>query len=253
MRYFLLALLVLGGCSRPRDLANPLDPTPQVRDVPFDAVLTRVKQEVGLFYSDGAKAEQNWPGLLRDLHVTPVCGNGHIAFEITSVKMEFSVTNDQTGEAGGGLKVPFGIPAAGGGAGSGLSGSEDTQGAIDLVYTYKPLATGPVDDNFNAIREHAIILPALDHLRDSLIKATGQRPCFKGLGPKDDDQTLTFSVAVTKDVQGSLGFNFALVNLSASSDRKSAGKNTITVSYRPVAFAGGAQNLMILHNRLNTR
>jgi hypothetical protein len=220
--------------------SGPLDPAPQIRDVPLDAVLTRVKQEVGLFYSDEAKSEANWHGLLNDLNVTPVCGDGHIAFEITSVRMDFLVTNDQTGQIGGGLKLPFGIPIANGSFGPGLTGSDETAGTMDLVYTYRPLASGPVSDDFNAIRENAIILPALDHLRDSLIRTTGHTPCFKSRGAGDADQTLTFSVAVTKDVTGSLGFNFALLNLSASRDKKNSASNTITVSYRPVLFTSRA-------------
>ncbi len=184
--------------------------TPSVAGASIDSVLTRVKQEVGLFYSDGAKAEQNWPQLLSDLKVTPVCGNGHIAFDITSVKMDFNVVNDQTVKGSGGLKIPFGIPSAGGSIGPGLTGSNEGVGTIDLVYTYKPLANGPVTNDFDIIRQNAVILPALDSLRDGLIKATGTRPCFQSLGPKDPDQTLTFSVAVTRDTSETLGFNFAI-------------------------------------------
>jgi len=250
---FAQMLLVLTACqTAPRPGADSLNKTPHVDGVTIDEVLTRVKQEVGLFYSDGAKAEQNWQQLLNDLKIHPVCGNGHIAFEITSVKMDFNVTTDQTGKFGAGLKIPFGIPAAGGSIGPGVSSSHDIAGTIDLIYTYKPLATGPIDDTaFQAIRSNAIILPALDDMRDGLIRATGQQPCFKSLGPKDPDQTLTFSVAVTEDNTGTLGFNWVLLNLSGSLENKNTAKNTITVSYRPIPFTGGEQNLLNIHTKLN--
>jgi hypothetical protein len=256
-RISLLAVpvLALAACSaKPTDSAtNPLGQTPKIDGVTVDQVLTRIKQEVGLFYSDGAKAEQNWPRLLQDLKVTPVCGNGHIAFEITAVKMDFNVATDQTGKVGAGLKIPFGPAAGGASVSPGLSDSSETAGNIDLVYTYKPLATGPMDDDFKAIRDNAIILPALDDMRDGLIRATGQKPCFQSLSPKDPDQTLTFSVAVTKDVTGTLGFNWLLLNASGSRESKNTGKNTITVSYRPIPFAGGPQRLEALHAKLNAK
>jgi hypothetical protein len=247
-------LLVLAACNN-MTLNGPttFDKTPSVAGASIDSVLTRVKQEVGLFYSDGAKAEQNWPQLLSDLKVTPVCGNGHIAFDITSVKMDFNVVNDQTVKGSGGLKIPFGIPSAGGSIGPGLTGSNEGVGTIDLVYTYKPLANGPVTNDFDIIRQNAVILPALDSLRDGLIKATGTRPCFQSLGPKDPDQTLTFSVAVTRDTSETLGFNFAILNLSGSNENKNTGKNTITVSYHPIPFPGGVQNLQAIHTKINSR
>jgi hypothetical protein len=110
-----------------------------------------------------------------------------------------------------------------------------------------------VSTDYDIIREKAVILPTLDHLRDALIKATGYKPCFQSLSAKDPDQTLTFSVAVTQDTAETLGFNFAILNLSASKEGKSTGKNTITVSYRPIPFAGGEQRLMSLHTKLNLK
>ncbi len=249
-----LPALVLAACSHNTlNGATTFDNTPRLDGAPIENVLTRVKQEVGLFYSDGAKSEANWGQHLRDLNVKPVCGNGHIAFEITSVKMDFNVTTDQTRKAGGGLKIPFGIPAANGSIEPGLNGSNETVGTIDLVYLYKPLANGPATDDYEIIRTNAVILPALDSLRDGLIKATGSRPCFHSLGPTDPDQTLTFSVAVTKDTSESLGFNFAILNMSASNENKNGGTNTITVSYRPISFTGGVHASQALHTKSNAR
>lgn len=225
---------------------------PQINGVLMENVLTRVKQEVGLFYSDGAFTEKNWPQILRDLHVNPVCGNGHIAFQIESVKMDFAVTNDETKSGSAGLKIPFGPSVAGGSIGPGVSGSFENTGNIDLVYTYKPLATGPADSDFDIIRKDAVILPALDHLRDALIKGTGQKPCFHSLTEKDPAQTLTYYVQVVPDSKSSLGFNFYVLSLSASGEIKNTSKNTITVSFRPIPFVGGFQNLMSLHEAINS-
>lgn len=62
------------------------------------------------------------------------------------------------------------------------------------------------------------------------------------LGPEDDDQTLTFCLAVTQALETSPGFNFALLNVPASSKNKPMGSNTITVPYRQIAFKAGARN-----------
>jgi hypothetical protein len=220
-----LPLLVVAACSSKPPPANAATQMPNLDGVPIEDVLTRVKQEVGLFYSDGARAEQNWPKLLSDLKVAPVCGNGHIAFEITSIKMDFAVVNDHTGKGGLGLKIPFGPAAAASSVGPGGSLSVEKAGTINLSYTYKPPATGPVSDDFEIIRKTAVILPALDHLRDALIKATGHRPCFQSLSKTDPDQTLTFTVEVNEDTTESLGFNFLVVDASASNENKNTGTN----------------------------
>jgi len=246
-----LGLMACTNQSASQTAAADFHKVPPVDGASIAAVLTRVKQEVGLFYSDGAKAEQNWPQLLKVLKVTPVCGDGHIAFQIDSIKMEFAATNDQTGGINGGLKIPFGPPAAGASVGPGVNGSLESTGNIDLVYTYKPLANGPVTSDYDIIRPEAVILPALDHLRDSLVQATGHQPCFQSLGPKDPDQTLTFYVQVIPDVKSSLGFNFYLLSLSASQETRNTYKNTITVSFRPIAFKGGEQNLLAVHKAIN--
>lgn len=108
-----------------------------------------------------------------------------------------------------------------------------------------------MDTNYDIIRPSAVILPTLDSLRDGLIRATGYHPCFNSLGKKDADQTLVFSVEVKEDTKTSLGFDFYLVSLSANHETKNSGKNTITVSYRPIQFAGGEKNLLALHRQLN--
>ncbi|MEO9191859.1 MAG: hypothetical protein ABI224_17910 [Acetobacteraceae bacterium] len=250
----ILPIIALAACASnatPTPIPD-ITQAPKLDGAPIQNVLTRVKQEVGLFYSDGAKAEQNWPQLLSDLKVTPVCGNGHIAFEITSIKMEFSAVNDATVGGSGGLKIPFAPAPAGASVSPALNGSQESVGNIDLVYTYKPLASGPVSTDYDIIRNTAIILPTLDNLRDGLIKATAHRPCFKSLTSTDPVQTLTFSVDVVKDTKESLGFNFYFVSLSGSNENKNTGKNTITVSYRPIPFPGGEQNLMLLHKKINS-
>jgi hypothetical protein len=60
-------------------------------------------------------------------------------------------------------------------------------------------------------------------------------------------------VALTEDTKETLGFNFYILNLSASNENKNTGKNTITVSYRPIPLAGGEQNLMMLRRKMNVK
>lgn len=124
----LLSLVMLAACSNRPPPSPDITNVPKVDGAQIAKVLARIKQEVGLFYSDGAKAERNWPALLSSIDAHPVCGDGHIAFQITSIKMDFEVVDDQSSGASGGLKIPFGPPAVGGSISPGLTGSKENDG-----------------------------------------------------------------------------------------------------------------------------
>jgi hypothetical protein len=162
--------------------------------------------------------------------------------------MDFTAVSDVTGGANGGLKIPV-LPAA---AAASISPSfkqtYESTSTEDINYIYYPPTTqefqtewaaaakaghGLDPNQFNGIRPKAVVVPALDSLRDGLTKATTHYPCFQNAASTAPDNTLVFTVVLIEDTNISGGFNFYIVSLGASVDNKVTGTNTITVSFHP--------------------
>jgi hypothetical protein len=243
----LTAALSLSACGlSPNALTNNVA---SVRGAEVEAVLARVKQEVGLFLEDSVAVNQNWQGLLHDLgDIHPVCGNGHIDFNITNVKMDFTAVSDVTGGANAGLKIPVLPVAAAASISPAAKVTYENKSTEEINYIYYPPTAeefqntwaaaakaghGLNPNEFDSIRPKAVIVPALDALRDGLIKATAHYPCFLNAASTAPDSTLVFTVVLTEDKNVSGGFNFYIVSVAASADNNQSGTNTITVSFHP--------------------
>jgi hypothetical protein len=216
----------------------------------MSAVFARVKEEIGFYLADSVEVERHWPQLLKDLQVHSVCGSEPINFEITQVHMEFDVENEVSAGVSGGFKVPVlsrkdvaDLNASG-------SYSHDRTVTDSVTYNYYPptlkkyLQAGLAasahggtqaasQSALEADRKTAVILPTLNALRDSLIKASANYPCFRNTQKSDPVNTISFKVALVDDGKGSGGFDIKVVNMGVSGERKHSGVNTITVSFRP--------------------
>lgn len=225
----------MGGNSASAPIAHA---TPSLAGEPFDQVLLRVKQEVGLFQAESATWHAGLQDEFKRLGIVPRCGNGDINFNVTSVKMEFATTLDQTESGQLGLKIPFG-PAGIGNVGPGIKGSSENKGTSTLDYTYYvPASPSPLDPIAEKnIASSAVIAPTLAALRDGLVRATAQLPCMSDT-PKDKDDTFTFAVELTHDTNPTIGFNFAILSASAGFDTSNKRANTITVTFHPTPTAG---------------
>jgi hypothetical protein len=236
-----LSCAALAACDRgPEQSTAPMAQAKKdLAGEPFDQVLLRIKQEVGLFQSQSAAWHADIKNRLQKTGITPRCGNGDINFNIRSVKMEFATVLDRKESGEIGLKIPFG-PAGANSAGPDFKGSFDTKGTNTLDYTYYvPPSPGEIDQAASSIiAPAAVIAPTLAALRDGLVRATAQLPCMKDT-PDDKDNTFTFSVEITRDANPSVGFNFYIVSASAAYDSSRSRSNTITVTFHPTPTGGG--------------
>lgn len=242
----MLVCALLTGCQA---ASSGLSSESGVRVDPkqIDLVLARVKQEIGLFLDDSVEVDKRWPALLNDLRIKPVCGNGKIDFTITSVKMEFEAVRDVSGGANAGLKIPVLPSAAAANISPSVKANYENSATERVSYAYYPptlaeykvaLARGAHENIPDDVRRTAAILPALNALRDALIRETAHYPCFRSTRAKDPDQEISFQVVLVDDKDVSGGFDFYIVSLGSSVERKSTGGNTITVSFRPLAENG---------------
>jgi len=252
-------LLVLSGCSffhGTEVQSSATDPTTAMTTgdakqygppQPFDEAFIRVKQEIQLFLEDNNSVNEKWPRLLSDLNagtpLRPVCGTGKIDFQITSVDMEFDTISDVNGGGNASLKIPVFPAADAASIGPSIKATYDRSSTRTITYSYRPAPNdfyrgefkkGHKDDIPEAIRKQAVIVPALDAIRDGLTRATTHYPCFQNLSDDDPAQKLSFKVALVRDVTGNLNFNFLVLSAGANIESKKTGENTIVVNYRPI-------------------
>jgi hypothetical protein len=214
---------------------------PSDHGIDLDQVFIRVKQEVGYFESMNPRTKQDWNALLTKLNllgskppkpVMLLCGGGHIEFNVRKVRMVFAVAHDDSISGDGKFNVPLGpIKATVGG-----DFSSERTSTQEVGYTYYPagIPAQPSDYAF-LITNGAVIAPALESLRNSLIIASAQQPCF-GRTPKtqsdSDADTYSFSIQLTDKVAAQAGFEFRILdaNASAEQNREASGKIIVTIS-----------------------
>lgn len=233
-RVGLLAILLLGPAGSASATDNGID---------LDQVFIRVKQEVGYYQSTNPKSEAQWQELLQRLKIVKpgtddelvrdgICGKRRVVFDITRVKMEFTTTRQVSGSAEASIKVPFGsIEAAG-------VGKADKKSTQQITYTYYPKVEDRTEDladyAFLKKDDTAVIQPVLQALRDSLLKAKVQKPCF-GNTPKEgaEPNIFSFDVELTKSENINVGFNFWLVSSEAALGHETKTGNRITATFVP--------------------
>jgi len=235
-RFLVAFCLGLAGCGQigGNNASPPIAAaTPTLTGEPIDQVLLRVKQEVGLFQSESADWHAGLQDEFKRLGIVPRCGNGDINFNVINVKMEFATTLDTTESGQLGLKIQFG-PVGIGSIGPSVKGSYESKGTNTLDYTYYvPSKPVPLDQvAVHNIASSAVIAPTLSALRDGLVRATAQLPCMSNT-PKSSNDTFTFVVQLTRDINPTVGFNFAILSANAGVNASNNRANTITVTFHP--------------------
>ena len=221
------AALLLAGCVQ----QNAVD-SATIPGAEMDQVILRIKQEVAIYQ----QAQSRWQS--DPMHdpakqgITIQCGGqGNIDFKLTKLKLDLTTTISQKENGSLGLKIPF---AGGiGSVGPGVSGSIEHDNTQELVlYTYPTTNTFQGVDIPTQVQQNSVIASTLIALRQSLIRGSANKPCLMLSipGGKDDD-TFSINFVVKKDLNPSLGFNFAILSASAGYDRASNVGNAITVTF----------------------
>ena len=252
---FVLSLLPVIAASACANESPIPDKSAAIDGARIDKVLALVKQEIGWFLYDSVQVDTKWPALLTDLGtkngdvtipVTPVCGTGKIQFDVISVNMSFDRSITKTNTANAGFILPFGPAGIGAKATPSVSGSQGRTDRQSLSYIYKPPTLTAFkrvvdtqmpaisDEEFAEQRKDAIIMPALNALRDGLIRTTQYFPCFTNTNEKDKEQTLTLKVDLVETGKGSLGVKLVVADFGGSQEKTAKTGNTITVNFRAI-------------------
>lgn len=121
--------------------------------------------------------------------------------------------------------------------------SNDFTDTQELTYYYYPkedpdfIKQAATDPTIVSARDSMIIAYNLDTLRDALVTASNQRPCFRDTKATDKgDDILTFGVSIENADNGGVGIKFVPAGLGAEASyqlKKTTG-NTIVVTFKPV-------------------
>ena len=222
-----LACISIAGC-----VTGP--PTRQaLTQGAIEKVQAEIKRQVGVYIAASA---QDSPGDPKEFW----CGSGNVGFDIASVKVELTVTDETIRNVGIKAKLPYNAITVG------PSGSlkTDTTNTEVLTYSLWPLDASrqlslPPDDI-----KSAPIAEVLSSLRAGLINsskrtAPGPQACFTDYNPDKPSEagnTFKLGLSFVNDVTGGFELNVWVLDLTATTESKGTTGNTLTVSFVQHAF-----------------
>jgi hypothetical protein len=167
---------------------------------------------------------------------TKVCGNGMIAFDIVSAKMELLSTSDSTQGANVALG-PF--PAGGIAVGGSFGGSHtlsDVQQLVlveDVSRSSRPVVFEPW------MLKEAPLANAMINLWKAALQSGDDDSdiCLRLKKGASDGNTYKMAITITKTVNGKVNVGLAGIGLSGSGDFKSLTGNSVIVKFEPHDFS----------------
>lgn len=218
-----LAAAQLAGC------ANSFSRVQAIERSRIQEVIAEVKSQISA-YTVYQESEYGFAAVLRDSQ-TKVCGNGMIAFDVASVKLDLLSTTDLTasGGIGGGLG-----PAA-----VSVAASRTKADVQQLILSYDVDRSSQKQPYYDGILDDAPIARAMVNLWDASL-ATGNDPSDVCLRMRekttDGSNTYKIGITITQTAGGKIAVGLAGAALSAGGDLKSVTGNTVTVKFEPHDF-----------------
>jgi hypothetical protein len=259
----LIGLLGMAGCASQK-VVQPIDVGA------ISAVQAEIKRQIGIYIA--ADSQVPVPSVTINGVATPVsniengfwCGNssvdGHIGFDVSSIKVELVTTLDNTGGASAAFTLPADIVTVGPSGGY----KRDVTNTQTLDYNLWPLEHQSRFFSQNVTEEDiqsAPIAQALLSLRDALILSSMRldystspptprppQPCFTDYDPtkpaSDPGDSFKLGLSITNDVTGGVSVKVTILDFSATGESKSTTGNTLTVNFlQKVATTKNIQSL----------
>lgn len=225
----MVALILLSACSRP-------PPQYAINIDRLNEVVTLIKSEVGAYLSDYNARELRRRASLVTASTDSACNNGMLDFRLTAVEMHLTTTQVRSTSASADISIPIvpgGVPL--GSAGFGAAGSRSTTNSQELQFGSVILPNSEYHLDISAgDRERYNLLRMLNALRDALLAAARQPPCFDA-ARADDPFENTFTIAFTAEegAGGGVTLTLGLATLGAKTQQTVTSSNTITVTFAP--------------------
>lgn len=221
MRLYFMPLFAImlstSACSigkRPKtpSLASPYRPTFSELPNAYD-VIAAIKQDLGSYNAYQA-AHENDPARQN------AC-KGSVSFKVKSVIIEMSIVGDETTAGSVGAKVPV----LGYELGPSLSNEANFKNSQKVTWVLVP-APNPEP---LAGRKAGPFETALVNLREAMLRASDQKPCFTF--PTEQKNDVEASFQLVRKTEGQLKFDFLIFSTGVSSTVSQDTTNKITVSF----------------------
>ena len=212
--------ILLAGCGKKLPVETASSKPVTLPDA--SAVLMTLKEDLASYNLYQAAHDNDAP-------VRNAC-KGSVSFRIESVALELATVQQSGSGASAGAKVPV--------AGLQLGPELSTKKTLTSSQKVKLLLVPAQEDPVAVEAKRTDLAPpkrgsfdeALRGLRESLLKASDQKPCFRF--PKDQDNSVSSSFQVTIDKEMKFGVSFLIFSLGAVSSSSDDRTSTITIKFQ---------------------
>lgn len=186
----------------------------KVETVSVESVVRQIKSDVAR-YDIYRAAHAN------DTPLNNACG-GHIDFEITSIAISLTTITERSLSGTVGAVVPATPFKFSGG------GSRTTKSSQVVKFTLKPAP--PRRGEVELLPNDGGFASVLINLRESLLRASNQLPCFAFAD--DQKNSIEFGFTITNANSAGGGVSFLIFTLGAERKESHQAANTVTVNFR---------------------
>ncbi|MFN3748659.1 MAG: trypco2 family protein [Sphingorhabdus sp.] len=206
------AMLGLAGCqTMPRGATTDTEP--------LDKILNRIKADL-TGYNAYAAAHAN------DEPLNNAC-NGSVKLEVTGVALQLATVTEKSVGGSLGAEVPIGPVTLGLGASRKYS-TKNSQ-TLNFKLIPSPLTRAEVAQ-LSPIENQGPFSKALIELRESLLKSSGNTPCFT-FPDGDDDNSIEFGFNLVREKGGEGKISFLIFSIGGENSSSRDVGNTITVKF----------------------
>lgn len=206
---------LLSGCASIRN-------GPELGTVKVEDVVRQIKTDINRYNVYAANVANDPP-------LSNACG-GRVNFKISSVSVGLTTVTERSSSGTAGADIPIGPIKIG--ASGGLNASKKQSQTLKFKFIPKT-ATDSSNGSWKAVTDdEGGFTSVLINLRESLIKASDQKPCFTFPAADKQDNSIEFGFTVARGSTTGGKISFLIFNLGGERKFSQQAGNTVTVSFK---------------------
>ena len=207
----------LSGCTSIRN-------GPELGTVKVEDVVRQIKTDINRYNLYAAN-------VANDPALPNVC-EGRVNFKISSVSIGLTTVTERSSNGTAGAEIPIGPIKIG--ASGGLTASKKQSQTLKFKFIPKEAeAKNSGNGSWKAVTDdEGGFTSVLINLRESLIKASNQTPCFTFPAADQQDNSIEFGFTVARGSTSGGKISFLIFNLGGERKFSQQAGNTVTVSFK---------------------
>jgi hypothetical protein len=205
----------LSGCASIRN-------GPELGTVKVEDVVRQIKTDINRYNVYAAN-------VANDPAISNACG-GRVNFKISSVSVGLATVTERSSSGTAGAEIPIGPVKIG--ASGGLTASKKQSQTLKFKFIPKE-GTDSGNGSWKSVTDdEGGFTSVLINLRESLIKASDQKPCFTFPAPDKQDNSIEFGFTVARGSTAGGKISFLIFNLGGERKLSQQAGNTVTVNFK---------------------